>query len=173
MNQTFTIKKNQHKQIILKESGDYTIILVGDGAEAEILGAFWLKDHDKLEINVTTIHEACHTSADTFLRAIADGEASATLNGTIIVRPGAQQTNSFLTENVLLFSPKARAEAIPNLEIEANDVKCSHAATVGSVNQEQLFYLMSRGISKEKAKDLIAEGFLGEVNMRMLRPTRS
>jgi Fe-S cluster assembly protein SufD len=167
MTHALTIGKDESRQIVLKESGDYTVTLAGEGANAEILGAFWLKGNEKLELNVVTIHAAKHTSADTFIRAIADDTASATINGTIIVEVGAQQTNSFLTENVLLFSPKAQAHAIPNLEIEANDVKCSHAATVGSVNEEQLFYLMSRGITREDAKKLIAEGFLDEVKKRI------
>lgn len=159
----YTIKKDQTRQIVIKESGDYNVKLAGEGAHAQILGAFWLKNEEKLEINVTTIHAARHTSADTFLRAIADDQSNATINGTIIVEKGAQQTDSLLKEDVLLLSKAAQAHAIPNLEIEADDVKCTHAATVGNIGDEEIFYLMSRGIGEEKAKTLIAEGFLQAV----------
>jgi Fe-S cluster assembly protein SufD len=77
-----------------------------------------------------------------------------------VIEKNAQQTKSFLRENVLLLSPNAKAEAIPNLEIEANDVKCSHAATISNISDEEVFYLMSRGISRKEAEELIVEGFL-------------
>jgi Fe-S cluster assembly protein SufD len=113
-----------------------------------------------LDLSVTIIHAAPHTTANTVIKAVVDDEAFAFISGTIIVKPAAQVTNSFLKENVLLLSEKARAEAIPNLEIEANDVKCSHAATVGKVDPEQLFYLQSRGLTPSQAKTAIAQGFL-------------
>jgi Fe-S cluster assembly protein SufD len=158
---TFTVRKNQERSIIIKNSGDYSIKLTGEGAHAHITGLFNLKHQDQLNLNVTIIHASPHTSADTNLRAVVDGQATATINGTIIVEKSAQQTNSFLTEKILLLSPQAHAHAIPNLEIEANDVKCSHAATVSTIDEEQLFYLQSRGITEKKAKQLIANGFLG------------
>lgn len=163
----YKIKRNEAETIVIAKSGDYTVTLEGEGAHVEILGAFHLKGSKKLDINVTTIHAAPHTSADTFIRCIADDNSQATINGTIIVQKDAQQTNSFLTENVLLLSPKASAHAIPNLEIEADDVKCSHAATVGTIDEEHLFYLMSRGIDKQTAKEMIVDGFLGEVKNRI------
>jgi Fe-S cluster assembly protein SufD len=156
----FIVESNQEKQITITKSGQYLVKLVGKGAHANITGKFKLSGSDKLDLNIITIHAAPHTSANTNLRAVVDDTASATINGTIIVEKNAQQTNSFLTEKVLLLSPKATANAIPNLEIEADDVKCSHAATVGTIDEEQLFYLQSRGISEPKAKAMIADGFL-------------
>lgn len=98
---------------------------------------------------------------------MVSGQASANINGKIIVTKGALQTSSFLTENVLLASKQAIATAVPDLEIEADEVKCSHAATVGKINDDQLFYLTSRGISKRKAKQLIIKGFLKPVTKRI------
>ncbi len=167
MKRSITIKQNQEEKVIISESGDYHITLAGEGAYAEILGAFHLKGEEKLEVNITTIHAAAHTSADTLIKVIADGSSQATINGTIIVQKNAQQTNSFLTENILMLSDQATALAIPNLEIEADDVKCSHAATVGKIPDEYIFYLQSRGIAKKEAKDLIAEGFLKPVLERI------
>ena len=163
MNKSYTLTADQQKTITLKKSGDYVVTLKGQGSEATIKGAFWVKGTDTLNLNLTVIHAVPHTSANTVIKAVVDDSASATINGTILVKKGAQQTNSFLKENVLLLSKKARAEAVPNLEIEANEVKCSHAATVGRVDPEQLFYLESRGLPQSKSKALIAQGFLSEV----------
>lgn len=157
---TYTLQSNQEKKITLTKSGNYTIKLAGEGAHTHIVGLFKLTGQEKLDLNVTIIHAAPHTSADTNLRAVVDDHATATFNGTIIVAKSAQQTNSFLTEKILLLSPYSHAHAIPNLEIEADDVKCSHAATVSTIDEEQLFYLQSRGIPAQTARLILAEGFL-------------
>jgi Fe-S cluster assembly protein SufD len=148
------------KTITLTKSGTYIYTLNQEGSELEILGRFWLKGHENLNLNLTIIHAAKHTSSKSSLKAVVSGRGVVHLNGTIIVKPGAQNTDSFLEERVMLLSPQARATAIPNLEIEADQVKCSHAATVGRLNDEELFYLESRGLSKTKAAHLIAQGFL-------------
>jgi Fe-S cluster assembly protein SufD len=150
------------KKITITKSGSYTYTLEEEGSELEIVGLFSLKNKDTLNLSVTIVHAAPHTSANTIIKAVVDDDAYASISGTIIVKPGAQATNSFLKENVLLLSDNARAEAIPNLEIEANDVKCSHAATVGKIDPEQVFYLQSRGLPESEVKDLIAQGFLKE-----------
>lgn len=163
MTYSYIIKSKQKEQIILTRSGNYTITLAGEGAHVDILGAFHLKNSDKLNLNIITTHAAPHTSANTLIKVIADDQSQAMVNGTIIVAKIGQQTNSFLTEKILMLSDKASAQAIPNLEIEADDVKCSHAATIGKIPEEQLFYLQSRGITRAGAKKLVAKGFLSEV----------
>lgn len=142
------------------KSGDQEIILDKEGMELRIVGAFQTHGHDSLELKVKIIHRAAHTSAQTVFRGVAWDNSSLKIYGTIIIEKTAQQTNSFLKENVLLMSPTARAEAVPNLEILANDVKCSHAATISNIPQEHLFYMMSRGLTKKAAEKLIIEGFL-------------
>jgi Fe-S cluster assembly protein SufD len=87
--------------------------------------------------------------------------------GIIRVWPGAQQTDAYQTNRNLLLSPEARADSLPNLEIQADDVKCSHGATVGQLDQESLFYLMSRGLTRSQAERLVVLGFLGEVLSRL------
>jgi Fe-S cluster assembly protein SufD len=160
MKTTRAIKKNQQGKIIISESGDYTITLEGEGSHALVVGAFHLVGSEQLNINVTIIHDAPHTSAQTLIKVVLDDSASVVLNGTIIVKKNAQQTNSFLAENVLILSNRAKVQAIPNLEIEADDVKCSHAATVANIDEESMFYLQSRGVNKVQAKKMIADGFL-------------
>jgi Fe-S cluster assembly protein SufD len=83
------------------------------------------------------------------------------------VHPGAQKTDAYQTNRNLLLSPHARADSLPNLEIEADDVKCSHGATVGELDAEAKFYLMSRGLDRTQAERLVVMGFLGEVLSRL------
>ncbi|OGV97125.1 hypothetical protein A2W24_00255 [Microgenomates group bacterium RBG_16_45_19] len=148
------------KTITLTHSGSYTYTLSQAGSELAVIGRFWLKGQDQLDLHLTIIHAAPRTSATTSLKAVVAGRGVVNFNGTIIVKPGASQTNSFLEERVLLLSEKARANAIPNLEIMSADVKCSHAAAIGQIDADQLFYLMSRGLSRPRATHLLAQGFL-------------
>jgi Fe-S cluster assembly protein SufD len=163
----FKIQKDESRQIVIEGSGEYVVELVGDGARVEILGALVARGTEELVVDVTTLHKAPDTSADTFVRVVAKDRAKVVLSGMIKVEKEAQKTNAFLTENILLLSDKAQAEAVPNLEIEADDVKASHAATVGKIDEEQIFYLMSRGILRKVAEQMIVDGFLGVVRERI------
>lgn len=154
-----TVTKN-HQVITLTESGEYEVRLEKEGSEVEIRGAWRVRKNDQLKIALRIVHAASHTHSRTLLRAVAQDTAQVTLNGTIVVEPGASQTNAFLTENILLLSPSAVAHAVPNLEIHTDEVKCSHAATVSPIPESQIFYLQSRGISRERAEDLVVDGFL-------------
>lgn len=148
------------KRIILNQPGRYTYTLDQEGSHLEIIGRFWLKTPSLFNLHLIVVHAAPHTSAYVSLKAVVGGRGEANLQGTLIVQPQAPHTNSFLEAHALLLSPHARAHVIPNLEISHHQVKCSHAATVGKPNPEDLFYLMSRGLSKPKATHLIARGFL-------------
>ena len=157
---TYTIQKNQKQTIKITESGDYLVELVGQGAEAEITGSFLAENSDKVDINITIHHKAKNTLANTTLRGVGRDKSSIRFFGRIIIAEDCGMSNSFLTERVLLLSDGAHAEAVPELEILTDDVKCSHAASVSQIPEQQLFYLMSRGIPKTQAEDLIIEGFL-------------
>jgi Fe-S cluster assembly protein SufD len=98
--------------------------------------------------------------------ALAD-RSRAVFRGIIRVHPGAQRTDAYQTNRNLLLSKEARADSLPNLEIQADDVKCSHAATVGQLEEDALFYLMARGLPREQAERLVVLGFLGEVLGRL------
>lgn len=163
----YRVRKNHNQLIVLDKSGEYVVELVGEGAQVEVLGAFRLMGKETLDVSITVIHAAKHTVADTLVRAVVGGQAQATISGRIVVKKGAADTNSFLTEKVLLVSEGARATAVPDLEIEADEVKCSHAATVGTIDEEQLFYLEARGVGNKRAKEMIADGFLEPVRERM------
>ena len=159
----FQITKDQKRVIRIDKQGKYVVELVGEGAEVEVVGGFRAKDKEQIEIEIEVVHKAKNTSANTHIRGVVGDQAQAKIIGTIKVLPGAEKTNSFLAERLLILSDKARAEAVPNLEIEADDVKCSHAATVGKIDEEQMFYLMSRGLPRAQAQDIIVEGFLQQV----------
>lgn len=158
--QTFRIKKNQNKIIKITQSGDYLVELVGQGAQVEVKGAFLTQNSDHLDINITIHHKAKNTLANTTLRGVARDKSKIRFFGQIIIDHDCGMSNSFLTERVLLLSDQASAEAVPELEILTDDVKCSHAASITQIPEQQLFYLMSRGVSKKLAEDLIIEGFL-------------
>jgi Fe-S cluster assembly protein SufD len=155
-------QRDVSETLILKEPGSYRVELAAEGVEVTIKGGWHARDTEDLEIRLDIVHLVGHTRSTTLLRGVAQDRSHILLSGTIIIEPGAQDTNAFLTENILLLSDQARAEAVPNLEISANEVKCSHAATVARIPEEHLFYLMSRGLSKEQAEGLIVEGFLAE-----------
>jgi Fe-S cluster assembly protein SufD len=94
---------------------------------------------------------------------VFDDKARGVFTGRIIVRPGAQQTDSKQTNNNLLLSESARADSQPQLEIYADDVKCTHGATLGPMDDDHLFYLQSRGLSRDEARQLLTYGFGSEI----------
>ena len=148
-----------HKIIIYKP-GKYQVVLSRTGQEAELVGRFHIGGNDIKRWDIEIIHAAPKTQSRTNIKGVVDGDGQAFVNGTIKVLPAAVGTNAFLEERILLLSPNSKAEAIPNLEIKTDDVKCSHAATIGKIDEEEIFYLQSRGISDKQAKEMIVEGFL-------------
>lgn len=156
----FTIKKNQHQKITLEKPGKYIVELAGEGAQAEIVGIFQTDKKYNLNTEILIHHQAPHTRAETTLKGVARDESMIRFSGKIIIDEKCGDSQSFLTERILLLSPKAKAEAIPDLEIKTDDVQCSHAASISNVSEEHIFYLQARGLSRKKAENLIVEGFL-------------
>jgi len=107
------------------------------------------------------------TNAETLVKGVLSGKSRVEFEGMIRVRPKAQQTASFLSDHTLLLSNECRAESIPSLEIGANEVSASHGATTGQIDEEQLFYLMVRGIHREEAERIIVQGFFEPVLQRV------
>jgi Fe-S cluster assembly protein SufD len=138
-------------------------ILEGDGAEGKVTGAYALGGRQHLDFDTTQEHAAAHCVSDLAFRGILNGRASAVWRGMIKVDPGAQETDAFQESRNLLLSKRAHADAIPGLEILANDVRCTHAAAIAQIDPEQLFYLRARGLSQEVASRLVIEGFLAEL----------
>jgi len=157
---TFTVAANEQKTIVLDQAGEYEVVLAGEGAHVNVEGRFRASNAQNLIVSVILRHQAAHTRAVTTLKGVVSDSAFLQFTGRIIIEENCGDSNSFLTERILLLSEKARAEAIPDLEIKSSDVKCSHAASISSIPKDQLFYLQSRGIAETDAQQLIIEGFL-------------
>jgi Fe-S cluster assembly protein SufD len=134
--------------------------LGGSGADARVTGAYATHARQHIDFDTTQEHAAPNTTSDLAFRGVLQGRSSAVWKGNIIVDPGAQKTDAFQESRNLLISKRAHADAIPGLEIQANDVRCTHAAAVAQVDPEQLFYLRSHGLGEKLAKRLVIEGFL-------------
>jgi Fe-S cluster assembly protein SufD len=140
--------------------------LAGPGSSAKVTGAYAGAGAQHLDFDTTQEHAAPHTTSDLAFRGVLGDRATAVWRGMIRVDRGAQQTDAFQESRNLLLSARAHADAIPGLEIEADDVRCTHAAAVAQVDREQLYYLRSRGLSEAQAKRLIIDGFLQELAER-------
>jgi Fe-S cluster assembly protein SufD len=137
--------------------------LAGRGSEAKVTGAYVGRGRQHLDFDTTQEHAAPNTTSDLAFRGLLDGRSTAVWRGMIRVDPGAQQTDAFQESRNLLLSTRAHADAIPGLEIEANDVRCTHAAAVAQIDREQLFYLRAHGLGLKQAQRLVIEGFLQEL----------
>jgi Fe-S cluster assembly protein SufD len=134
--------------------------LGGPGADARVTGAYASPARQHIDFDTTQEHAAPSTTSDLAFRGVLQGRSTAVWKGNIIVDPGAQKTDAFQESRNLLLSKRAHADAIPGLEIRANDVRCTHAAAIAQVDPEQLFYLRSHGLGESAAKRLVIEGFL-------------
>ena len=146
---------------------DLNARLLGPGANSDMLGLYF-GDHDQhFDFNTSQDHVAANAHSDLLYKGALDDAARGIFRGVIRVHKGAQRTDAYQTNRNLLLSERAVATSLPNLEIEADDVRCSHGATVGELDAESLFYLMSRGLDREQAERLVVMGFLGEVLDRL------
>ena len=140
-----------------------TVRIEGPGADVRLYGISVATGEQEFDQRTLQIHSAGKAKSDLLFKNVLLNKARTIFSGLIKVAPDAQQTDAYQTNRNLLLSPEAEADSLPGLEIEANDVKCSHGATTGQVNPEELFYLLARGIPLAVAQELLAEGFLEEV----------
>ena len=141
--------------------------LRGNGSAAELVGVFFTDHDQRYAIHTLSNHAALSTNAETMVKGVLTDESRVEFEGMIRIQPKAQQTASFLSAHSLLLSKKARAEMIPGLEIAANEVSASHGATTGQINEDELFYLMVRGIARPEAERIIVQGFFEPVLQRI------
>ncbi len=147
--------------------------LAGPGATSRVTGAYFADGTQHLDYDTYQLHLAPSTTSDFAFKGALRDKASAVWRGMIRVEEGAQKTNAYQENRNLLLSRNASANSIPGLEILANDVRCTHGATLGQVDREQLFYLMARGLSRTEAERLIVRGFFQDVLDRVeLEPVR-
>jgi Fe-S cluster assembly protein SufD len=147
--------------------------LAGQGATSRVTGAYFADGDQHLDYDTLQEHLAPNTTSDFAFKGALRDQATAVWRGMIRVEPDAQKTNAYQENRNLLLSPKAHADSIPGLEIRANDVRCTHGATVSQVDREQLFYAMARGLTQANAERLILRGFFQDVLDRIeLEPVR-
>jgi Fe-S cluster assembly protein SufD len=147
--------------------------LAGPGATSRVTGAYFADGEQHLDYDTFQKHIAPHTTSDFAFKGALRDTSSAVWRGMIRVERDAQKTNAYQENRNLMLSPRAHADSIPGLEILANDVRCTHGATLGQVDREQLFYLMARGLSRGEAERLIVRGFFSDVLDRIeLEPVR-
>lgn len=140
-----------------------TVDFVGEGARADICGAYVCRGSGSLPLSVSVRHRAGGCESHQLFNGIVTSEARASFEGRIVVAPDAQGTKAFQENHNLLLGASARAETRPQLEIYADDVECSHGATVGFLNDDELFYMRSRGIPEGEARALQMISFLSPV----------
>jgi len=161
-----TLKRDSKFKAILLGDNTRTSIkvqLAEENSETELLGLACLKGNTESHIHATVEHIAPHTRSRQHFKSVLKGQSRFSFEGKIHVRPAAQKTEAYQLNNNLLLSDEATAHAKPNLEIFADDVKASHGATVGQLDEEQLFYFRSRGVSLEQAKEWLIAGFCKEI----------
>jgi Fe-S cluster assembly protein SufD len=142
---------------------DITSVLAGEGAECTLNGLY-VADGDALVDTHTTIdHARAHCPSHEVYKGILSGRARAVFNGKIIVRPDAQKTDAKQTNKALLLTDDAQINTKPQLEIFADDVKCTHGAAIGQLDEDALFYLRARGIAPLEARNMLIHAFAGEV----------
>ncbi|PYO99690.1 MAG: Fe-S cluster assembly protein SufD [Gemmatimonadetes bacterium] len=149
---------------------DVSTVLDGAGAELILNGLYLLSGAQHADHHTVIDHAQPHCASHEFFNGVLAERARGVFTGRIIVRPGAQRTDSKQTNNNLLLSTEARADSQPQLEIYADDVKCTHGSTVGPIDQNQLYYLRSRGLSPEAARSILTYGFGAEILDRMRHP---
>jgi Fe-S cluster assembly protein SufD len=141
--------------------------LAGEGATGRMSGFYFTNGVQHLDHDTQQNHLAPHTTSDMLFKGALKDRSRSVWQGMIYVAPGAQKTDGYQANRNLVLSPHAHADSIPGLEILADDVRCTHGATVGKVDAEQVFYLRSRGIPVDDAERLIVEGFFDPIMQRI------
>ncbi|MEE8330194.1 MAG: Fe-S cluster assembly protein SufD [Acidimicrobiia bacterium] len=148
-----------------------TMELNGRGSTGKVSGLYFGDSEQVLDYRAFMNHRAPNTNSDMFLKGAVEDDADSVFTGLIRIEPEAQRVNAYQTNRNLVLSDGAEAQSVPNLEILANDVKCGHASTVGPLDEEQRYYLMSRGLERKRADRLQVRGFFEEALKRL--PTQA
>ena len=139
------------------------VALDGQGAHADILGLYLMDKEQHVDNQIKVLHNQPHCTSNELFKGILDDEATAVFNGYIYVARDAQKTNAYQNNNNILLKPEATINTMPFLEIYADDVKCSHGATVGQLDEKALFYMCTRGIPFKEARLLLMSAFTSDV----------
>jgi Fe-S cluster assembly protein SufD len=146
------------------------IVTAEQGADMRHTGLYITQGEEHLDLFTTDLHEAGRTTGDTVWKGALTGESRASYEGLIHIVKGAQDTDTYLQTHSMLLSPKAKGDAIPSLIVETDNVKASHGGTVGEIDEDQVFYMQSRGIPRPLAVRILVEGYFEEVIQRLHDP---
>lgn len=165
MSKHIVIRQNQKKTIPIIWTGkenefDYEIRLAGRGAEVLFPMLLLGDGTSNLIVKAKVIHESPDTKSRVIIKGALSDSSKVDFEGLVLIKHGAKKSNAWLAAHLLLLSDSAGGKAVPNLEILENDVKAGHASTIGKVSETELFYLMSRGLTREISTKLIVQGFL-------------
>ena len=161
-NTTYKVTENVDLILDLSEvSGEVSLDLVfeKEGCSCHLIGMYVLNNGEKLDLKTSARHLARNTSCLQDVRGVLKDNSESKYIGSIIIEKDASQTESFLDDNVLVLGNGTKNQSDPTLEIKNNDVKASHGSTTGRINEEEIFYLSSRGLSKTESENIIVEGF--------------
>jgi len=157
---TYRLKAHEHAVFFLRNrGGEITFELTEPGAEAHIFALFYLSGDTKIRSQIHQVHLAPNTTSSFAGRSVLSGQATCDWEGSLAITKNASKSSGHQEMRHLLLSPETRASSFPSLEIETNDVRCGHAATLSAPDPEHIFFLQSRGLSPSAATSLIADGF--------------
>ena len=142
---------------------DLNVLIDGEGATCDLKGLYFTSGSQHMDNFINIDHAKPNGTSDLFYKGILDGRSRAVFGGTVLVRKSAQKTDSIQSDKNLLLSPHAEVDSKPALFIYADDVKCAHGATAGSIDADTIFYMRSRGMDLETASKLLIYGFAGEI----------
>lgn len=146
---------------------DLGVDLNGDGASSEVVGIYFGEEDQTLDYRMLIDHHGRRTTSDVFLKGAVEDDAQSVFTGLLRIEKEATRTSTFETNRNLVLSDNAKAQSVPNLEILCDDVVCGHASSVGPLEEDHLYYLQSRGLSRERAERLLIRGFFQEVIDRL------
>jgi len=165
-----TLKKNEKEIIpfeLLEGEKRLDVILAGENAEVEVIGLVMSSGSDERSLETYITHVAPNTKSKVNVRAVLRGRSKFDFRGNVKIEKGAKGADAYLRSDALLFDDAKMGDDTPALEILEPDVKAGHAATIGKVDEQMLFYLMTRGLSRKQAEKLLVEGFIGPIKEKL------
>lgn len=135
--------------------------------DTEVLGLLIGKKSKVTNLNLKIVHKKPNLKSDILVKAVLWDKSRFDFEGDLIIKRGARNTDAYLKVDILIMSDEASARAVPSLEIEEDEVRGGHGATVGQVDEEQLFYLQSRGLDEKEAEDVLVDGFIKEIQEKI------
>jgi len=168
------LKKNQSKLIPVEldtKSKKLEVVLAGENASVEVVGLVLGKGNDQKSLEANIVHAAPRTKSKVIVKSVLRDRSTFAFRGNVKIEKGAKGADAYLRSDVLLFDDAKMGDDTPALEILEPDVRAGHAATVGKVDEAMLFYLMSRGLTRNQAEKMLIEGFVGPIK-KMLNAKR-